>query len=57
MEKILVGGIWGTAESRYNGSKINGNPPTTDAVFQAPERIFSLFYNGNSGNPPIMDKY
>ena len=25
-----------TVESRYNGSKSNGNPPITDAVFQSP---------------------
>ena len=31
-----------TVESRYNGSKSNGNPPKTDAVFQSPVS-FSLF--------------
>ena len=31
-----------TVESRYNGSKNNGNLSMIDAVFQSHERIFSL---------------
>ena len=38
----FVGGLV-TVESRYNGSKSNGNPPKTNAVFQSFERNFLLF--------------